>query len=152
DAWSADELIRQVEATRAQPGATGNVHFSMKALMQNYDGIADKLKNDLYAEPALVPESKWLGRGTPPKPEAAARRNGSDLIVEMKLPHDKTPWQWLVRVRMRAGWKSAIIAGREKQHSVALENDDHPQAVTVSAVTRLGRIGPAASVEIEDRE
>jgi uncharacterized lipoprotein YddW (UPF0748 family) len=60
EAWSAEELIRQIDATRAEPGATGNVHFSMKALMQNYDGIADKLKNGPYSEPALVPESPWL--------------------------------------------------------------------------------------------
>ena len=57
-----------------QPGATGNVHFSMKALMRNYDGIADKLKAGPYAEPALVPESRWLGDETPPAPEVVARR------------------------------------------------------------------------------
>ena len=68
-AWTADELIRQIEATRATPGATGNVHFSMKALLQNRDGIADKLKDGLYAEPALVPESPWLGKETPGKPD-----------------------------------------------------------------------------------
>jgi uncharacterized lipoprotein YddW (UPF0748 family) len=61
EAWSAEELLRQIEVTRGQPGASGNVHFSMKALMHNYDGIADKLKQGPYAEPALVPESKWLG-------------------------------------------------------------------------------------------
>jgi uncharacterized lipoprotein YddW (UPF0748 family) len=65
DAWSADELLRQIELTRAQPGATGNIHFSMKALLQNYDGIADKLKNGPYAQPALVPESTWLSGARP---------------------------------------------------------------------------------------
>jgi hypothetical protein len=32
----------------------------MKALMQNADGIADKLKAGPYAKPALVPASPWL--------------------------------------------------------------------------------------------
>ena len=55
-------------------GATGNVHFSMKALMKNKDGIADKLKKGPYAEPALVPETPWLGHETPEKPEVSAKR------------------------------------------------------------------------------
>src|SRR5206468_827930 len=72
--WTADDIIRQIEATRTTPGATGNVHFSMKALMKNSGGIADKLKKGLYAEPALVPESPWLGHEIPEKPEVAAKR------------------------------------------------------------------------------
>ena len=44
-AWTADDIIRQIEVTRATPGASGNVQFSMKALMRNIGGIADKLKN-----------------------------------------------------------------------------------------------------------
>jgi uncharacterized lipoprotein YddW (UPF0748 family) len=54
--WAADEIIHQIELTRAQPGATGHVHFSMKALQQNRGGLADRLRETLYAEPAPVPE------------------------------------------------------------------------------------------------
>jgi uncharacterized lipoprotein YddW (UPF0748 family) len=71
--WPAEELVRQIEATRAQPGATGNVHFSMKALMRNYDGIADTLKAGVYSEPALVPESPWL-KERPAKTQVSAER------------------------------------------------------------------------------
>jgi uncharacterized lipoprotein YddW (UPF0748 family) len=152
DAWSAEELIRQIEATRAQPGATGNIHFSMKALMQNYDGIADKLKAGLYAEPALVPESPWLGRETPPKPEVSAHRSGSGISIEMKLPRDGEPWQWLVRVQTGDGWKTAIVPGHKSEHVVSLDNGDEAKAAVVSAVTRLGRVGRPARAKIESRE
>ena len=33
-AWPPEEIVYQVKATRGQAGATGNVHFSMKALMK----------------------------------------------------------------------------------------------------------------------
>ncbi|MBX3118682.1 MAG: family 10 glycosylhydrolase [Fimbriimonadaceae bacterium] len=61
--WQAQELIDQIEATRGSK-ATGNVHFSMKALMRDAKGIATALKNGPYKEPALVPESPWL-KGRP---------------------------------------------------------------------------------------
>jgi uncharacterized lipoprotein YddW (UPF0748 family) len=54
--WPGEEIANQVKATRAQPGATGNVHFSMRAPMANKGGITDALKA-VYAEPALVPAS-----------------------------------------------------------------------------------------------
>jgi len=76
--WSAAELIRQIEATRAQPGATGNVHFSMKALMNNYDGIADKLKESVYSEPALVPKSPWLEE-RPTQSQISAERGRANI-------------------------------------------------------------------------
>ncbi|MCI0332279.1 MAG: family 10 glycosylhydrolase [Planctomycetes bacterium] len=152
EAWSAEELIRQIEATRAQPGASGNIHFSMKALMHNYDGIADKLKAGVYAEPALVPESPWLGREAPARPEVAASRSDEGVIVDMELPRNKSAWQWLVRVQTNNGWKTVIVPGQETSHVVALEAGDEAKAVTVAAVSRLGREGRPARAEIESRD
>jgi hypothetical protein len=150
--WPAEELIRQIEATRAQPGATGNIHFSMKALMQNYDGLADKLKEGVYAEPALVPESPWLSRETPAKPEVAAERTENDVAIEMKLPRGKDPWQWLVRVQTSDAWKTAIVPGQESQHVISLTDGEEAKAVTVSGVSRLGRLGRPVRAEIKTRE
>jgi uncharacterized lipoprotein YddW (UPF0748 family) len=150
-AWSAEELIRQIEATRAEAGATGNIHFSMKALMQNYDGLADKLKQGVYAEPALVPESPWLGRETPGKPKVDVARNGDEVLVEMGMARGDAPWQWLVRVQTEGGWKTAIVPGGETQHTVSLSNGEQAKAVTVSGVSRLGRVGRPVLAEINSR-
>ncbi|HEX2476080.1 MAG TPA: family 10 glycosylhydrolase, partial [Lacipirellulaceae bacterium] len=148
DAWSADELLRQVEATRNQPGASGNVHFSMKALMRNYDGIADKLKMGAYAEPALVPESSWLGDETPPQPEVEARHDGTSIAIEMRLPDRQSPWQWVMHVQTGDGWKTAIVPGRKSRHVVRVADGVDAKQVVVSAVTRLGREGPSARAPI----
>ena len=63
--WPASEIADQVRATRAQKGATGNIHFSMKALMKNTGGVADALR-EVYKEPALIPETPWA-TARPPK-------------------------------------------------------------------------------------
>jgi len=124
----------------------------MKALMQNYDGLADKLKEGVYAEPALVPESPWLGRETPAKPKVTATRSGSDVTVDMQSPKKKEPWQWLVRVQTGDGWKTAIVPGGEREHIVTLNDGEEAKAITVSGVSRLGRLGRPVRAEIKTRE
>ncbi len=105
--------------------------------MRNYDGIADKLKAGPYAEPALVPESAWLGDDSPPAPEVVARRSSDSIVVEMKLPNDQTPWQWVARVQQEDGtWRTAIVPGHQNRHAVVLPAGARAKQVVVSAVTR----------------
>ena len=150
-AWTADQIIRQIEATRATPGATGNVHFSMKAFLKDYDGINKKLKSGLYAEPALVPESPWLGKDTPGKPEISVGTTGDGVEVKLGLRKDKQPWQWLVRTQTADGWKTAIVPGDQQLYVLKPDEYSKPEAVVVSAISRLGREGKPARAEIGKR-
>jgi hypothetical protein len=54
----------QIKLVREQEGADGTVHFSMKAIQNNWNGVADGLKK-AYVGPALVPEAAWLGSQKP---------------------------------------------------------------------------------------
>ncbi|MCA9259107.1 MAG: family 10 glycosylhydrolase, partial [Planctomycetales bacterium] len=47
--WKADEIVRQIQAVRAADSPGGHIHFSMKAIQANRDGIRDRLKNEIYA-------------------------------------------------------------------------------------------------------
>jgi uncharacterized lipoprotein YddW (UPF0748 family) len=152
DAWSAEELLRQIEVTRAQPGATGNVHFSMKALMRDYDGVATKLKASAYAEPALIPESRWLGDETPAALEAKAKATGDGIAVEMELPDSQSPWQWVIQAHIGDDWHTTIVPGGKKRHVIDVPPEAAVGQVFVSAVTRLGRQGPPTQATIEDRD
>jgi uncharacterized lipoprotein YddW (UPF0748 family) len=150
--WTADDILRQIAATRAVPGATGNVHFSMKALMKNKEGIADKLKKGPYAEPALVPESPWLGHETPEKPEVSAKRVAGGVAVETKVPKGKEPSQWLVRVFTTKGWKTSILPGAKSEQVVSLATEEDAKAVTVSGISRLGKEGPSTRAKVAKRD
>ncbi len=150
--WKAEDIIRQIEATRAIPGASGNVQFSMKALMKNKEGIADKLKKGPYAEPALVPESPWLGHETPEKPDVAAKRTDAGVALEMKSPAGKPPWQWLVRVLTTKGTKTSILPGAISEQIVPMPNDADARSVTVSGISRLGKEGQSTRVKVAKRD
>jgi uncharacterized lipoprotein YddW (UPF0748 family) len=146
--WTADDIIRQIEVTRATPGATGNVHFSMKALMKNSGGIADKLNKGPYAEPALVPESPWLGHETPEKAEVSAKRTEGGVALKMKVPSGQEPWQWLVRMLTSKGWKTSILPGAMSEQVVALPIEADARSVIVSGISRLGREGKSVRAKV----
>jgi uncharacterized lipoprotein YddW (UPF0748 family) len=65
--WTDTEITDQIEVTRKQAGAGGNVHFSMKALMKP-DGLGAKNLKAVYAGPAVIPASPWMGGAKPDKP------------------------------------------------------------------------------------
>ena len=62
----------------------------------------------------------------------------------------KAPWQWLVRVLTHEGWQSTVVPGGMTETFVNLQ-DGAPQAVWVSAVSRLGREGQATRVKVGNR-
>ncbi|MBA3342356.1 MAG: family 10 glycosylhydrolase [Gemmatimonadaceae bacterium] len=73
--FTAQEILDQISATRMEPGASGNVHFSARALMQSRDSLVERLMAGPYAGPALVPASPWLDRIPPRAPRVAMRRD-----------------------------------------------------------------------------
>ena len=54
--WPAGEIVEQIRRTRAQPGVTGHILFSARALLENRAGVATELMKDVWAEPAQTPE------------------------------------------------------------------------------------------------
>ncbi|MFT5144995.1 MAG: uncharacterized lipoprotein YddW (UPF0748 family) [Thalassolituus oleivorans] len=159
--WEADELVRQVRHTRQIPGATGNVHFSMKALMPGV-GADAMLLDSVYTAPALVPATTWLGGATPGVPSAhwdgdslvivagaaAAEPAGAALAPGMRagLPYSTASgaaFVWHVRTWTEAGWAVRIVPG--SQSRIVFPNS-MPSFVVVSAVSRLGLEGPPAWV------
>ncbi len=55
--YAPEELLGQVEIIRQTPGSTGEIFFSMRSLMEDKRGFADRLKTDLNGTPALIPAS-----------------------------------------------------------------------------------------------
>lgn len=58
--WLPDEIVRQIALLRRQSGATGHIHFSAAAIVQNRRGIADALSASTYPGFARIPETPWL--------------------------------------------------------------------------------------------
>ncbi len=105
--WNAEEIVRQVDATRDQARADGNIHFSVKVLMQNRGGLADALRDGPYTEPALIPTSRWLG-GPPVRPAIRLAGQGSTRRVVLQTTGER-PARWLVQTYDDTGWHTDIL-------------------------------------------
>jgi uncharacterized lipoprotein YddW (UPF0748 family) len=138
--WRSDEVLGQVFVTRAQPGATGTVHFSMRVFMLNPDSLVEKLTASAYARPALVPASPWLRSRIPARPGVTLRADNVTL-----QPRGAAPWLWVVRARWSNGWSTEILPGWQRSHALARTGATSPPSlVVVSAIDRAGNEGPIA--------
>ncbi len=146
----AQEILDQIQLTRAQGGATGNVLWSIKTFQQNPDSLDERLARGLYADPALVPASPWLSNATPPRPAVIARRDAisGDLMLDM-APTDSSmsPWLWVVQTRFDSAWSTRVIPGTERTHLLSGRGMPSPVDVRVSAVSRTGNLSPASRLD-----
>jgi uncharacterized lipoprotein YddW (UPF0748 family) len=144
--FPAAEIDSQIRLTRAQPGATGNVHFSMVALLRNQGGIADSLLLGAYSEPALVPASPWLGSRAPAAPRVTLRLDEETgrSSVELEPSAGARPWLWVVQSRYGSLWTTEVVPGVERAHPLRPPaTRGAPDEVRAFGVDRLGHAGPA---------
>lgn len=148
-AWTPAELLRQVSLTRAQSGAGGNIHFSMKALLGDLGRIVEPLRSDVYAQPALVPASPWLERAPAPR-AAVSLTSAAGGTAQLALSGDDLARvrTWIVRAQYGSRWQVALVPGMQRVYYVESDRADGrlPDRIIVSAVDRVGVEGPQATV------
>ncbi|WP_218030923.1 glycoside hydrolase family 10 protein [Dictyobacter aurantiacus] len=93
-AWAnPEEMPNQLKLNLQYSAVKGSIFFSMKDLTANPLGFTDRLKNDIYRYPALVPIMPWLG-GHAPQPvnlkQASAQANGVQLTWYTPLHSNAT--------------------------------------------------------------
>lgn len=152
-AWKAPEILQQIAATRAQPGASGNIHFSMRALMLDRVGIATTLETGPYREHALVPSSSWLDRVPPRRPTARLApidANPRAMRLHLASATRDPVWLWAVRIRTGGAWATEVIPGWHS--SVVIGGDaGAPDQVVVTAVDRAGNESAAVTARAVSR-
>lgn len=135
--YPPQEILDQIDHTRARPSANGHVHFSMAPLMENRKGISDQLRAVSYPGPALVPATPWLGNDAPAAPSVAAVRKGPS--VYLKLAAGKANSMYAIWSRFGNQWRFAVAPASRVDWAVP---DDArlgaADAIVVSAVDRLG--------------
>lgn len=146
--WSVDEIMSQIAHTRSHPHATGNVHFSMKALMDDERGVAKALIGGPYKKQALVPASPWLGELVFSKPEIRVTSD-DEHTVSLALPDDELPWLWVVKTLDSEGWHTEILPGHVVRKKLNSDNGVRPKRIAVSAVSRTNIEGPSASLDLD---
>ena len=80
--WRRGEIVAQVLATRDQPMADGEVHFSMESFLSDRDSVGTVLRRTVYAQTALVPESPGMMDDTPEAPVIGFKRStATDSLI-----------------------------------------------------------------------
>jgi uncharacterized lipoprotein YddW (UPF0748 family) len=143
--YQPEEIMQQIQLTRARPNATGHVHFSMAALMDNRKGISDQLRASHYASPALVPATPWLGSDTPDTPTVNVKRQAG--AVTLKLAPGKANAEYAIWSRFGDEWRFAVAPASQVDWTIPDDARLGPaSAVFVSAVDRLGNESARISV------
>jgi uncharacterized lipoprotein YddW (UPF0748 family) len=130
--WAPSEVVAQMLITRQQPGASGNVHFSMKAFGLS-PVLSQVLASDVYGERALVPPSPWLADSAPPMPRVVAKRSSARWDLSLTPAGKSVVRWWTVRWRGENGWQSLIVPSTQKTVSLA--------GATTAVVTAIDRAG-----------
>jgi len=154
--YDISEVADQIRLTRETAGATGNIHFSMQALIPsedekpNNDALADDLVSGVYSQDAVVPRTSWLGQPSPEAPVLDIRQLGGKTHVDL-TPGDNTPVRWwAIHLRTDDGWTFHSLPGTERTiPSTLIEGHT---AVVVRAVARLGLESAAAVSLLPARE
>jgi len=160
-AFRTSEILEQLRLTRAQPGATGNVHFSMKVFMEDPDQLNEQLVAGPYASPALVPASPWLGVGTPAAPLLGTHTDAASgaLLLDVRPSAQppvpigyggsstlaSTPWLWVVQTRRASGWTTEIVPGTERTRTLGARGAAAPSEVRVTMIDRVGNASAPAT-------
>lgn len=147
-AWRTGEIVDQVHATRADSGASGNIHFSAKVFLEDRDSLATQLARQVYGSPALVPASPWLGVAPLGEPQVDLRKSATGTFSVRLTPHgSESPHWWLVQTRTTGGvWRSAVIRGTVREIPLAAAAD----RVAVRAVDRASIESPMAVMKLRD--
>ncbi len=140
--WAAKEVADQILATRAQAGATGNVHFSMKVFLENRGGLNDLLKAGVYSQPALVPASTWLDDQPPAQPEVTISKGagGASPSVICQPTGRENVWLWVISTSVGGKWETRILPGGPNNSALTSAVPAEAEAVAVSAVDRCGNM------------
>ena len=142
----AQEILDQIRVTRAQVGAGGEIHWSMKPLLQNRDGIGDRLQKEAYAQPALVPASPWLDKEAPARPQLSLGTDaGGNFVILWSAGDAEKPWLWVVQTKFGNAWRTDVFAAH--QSAASFKSGTQPDVIAVSAVDRVGNASAPAMAE-----
>ena len=144
---SGSEIVRQVQHTRSS-ATPGYVHWNLSSLLRNRDLVGDRLRDELYHQPALVPPARPEA-GIPSKPALSLQRlNPSERLIMWDAPSSDQISFWIVQIKTNGKWQTQRFPAALKTH-VIKPGQPMPEVVAVSALNRDRLPGPAALLLLE---
>jgi hypothetical protein len=117
----------------------------MRSLMRN-PAFDETLKRGLYAQPALIPASPWLGDAHLKRPKLAATHS-SPVSFHWSAGELDKPALWLVQKRAHGEWTTEILPATKTTLTCT---GTPPEALAVSAVDRNGNLGAPTTLQLRN--
>lgn len=139
-AWPVSEILNQLGITRAEAGAGGAIHFSMKALMPGHPA-GEALRTGPYADPALVPPCAWLaGKALrPPRIGIHVPPAQNWIRVTLASPPHAPARLWLIQLRCGGRWQTIIRSTEDRSAAIPISGRFAPgDCVAASYIDRVG--------------
>lgn len=134
--YSVDEVVSQTYVARHMPGSHGVVHFSMKSLLENREGLGDKLKSGVYSEIAITPAMNWLDDKPPAAPKLKLELSDTTSIL-WESGDEQPIARWCLWTLVDGKWDSRLLPGTHKQLDLQAA-EKKVQAVAISAIDLFG--------------
>jgi hypothetical protein len=153
-------------------GSSGTIHFSMKAIMENREGLTDRLKTNTYLSPALSPQTPWLNIEKTTAPVVAILKpsdlkssdqnsSGGGPQVTWSSSNPQSVRRWCLYRLIEDRWEVSIHGSQIDR--APIESDEAPgtqgsgtqgsgkkvRAIALAAVDGAGAIGPPTILAIE---
>jgi uncharacterized lipoprotein YddW (UPF0748 family) len=141
--WPLDEIIQQIKLARQQ-STGGCVFFSARSLSRQRGTTGDLLAKQVFNEPALVPESPWLGVQSLTKPRVRAALSSS-FKATFENPGASSVRFWVVQTRTGTQWTTRVLSG--SRDSLELPGV-RPEVVAVTAIGRSSLASPASVLRL----
>ena len=152
--FTVEQIEDQVFLARTLQGSSGTIHFSMKAIMENREGLSDRLKANTYLTPALTPETPWLSVDKTPAPKLSIARPSSPqepTTVSWQRPNPNPVRRWCVYRLIANRWEVSIhgvdtlslTIDPAKSSESTDGKENKVQAIAVAGVDGSGTLGPA---------
>lgn len=140
--WRPEEIISQIQITRRQPGAAGQIHWSMRTLMRNRP-LDQVLQKNVYTTPALVPEMPWLEHTRPHEPQLHAEPRGSGVKLVWADSGQNVKWS-VLQMRKDGNWSTQILP---RQNGSILLPVAGLEVIALSSLDRFGVVSPPSILE-----
>lgn len=138
--FPASEMAREIQVTRAQAGASGEIFFELRNFEQN-PSLADAVARQ-YSQPALVPASPWLGSSLLLKPRLGVQKNRGDWAFQWAAPVGH-PAKWVLQYyEPDFTWHTMVLPGYENAQAFP----DAPLIVSLRAMDRVGNLSAPAVI------
>jgi len=149
--WRRGEIVAQVLATREQPAADGELHFSMEAFLTDRDSVGTALRRTVYAAPALVPPSPWMMPAAAPGAPEIALKQGvrGDTLLIAPGAGAVARW-WLVQWRTAGTWTTRVIDASVRAFGLSGAGNamPHPDLVAITAIGRTEQAGSPSALRL----